>query len=97
MPRSSPYAIALSPEQRRELTRRAGAYSGPWRDVIRAKAVLLAADGLSNQAIAERLDVSRHAVSGWRKRFFEEGLDGLEERPRSGRPGSFSGLLVIWG
>jgi transposase-like protein len=80
----------LSVEQRRELARRAGAYSGPWRDVVRAKAILLAAEGLSNAAIAERLDVSRQSVSEWRKRFFDDGLAGLEERPRPGRPRSFS-------
>ncbi|MCA1700604.1 MAG: helix-turn-helix domain-containing protein [Actinobacteria bacterium] len=42
--------------------------------------------------MAERLDVSRQSVSEWRKRFFDEGLAGLEERPRTGRPRSFSGL-----
>jgi DNA-binding transcriptional ArsR family regulator len=88
--RSSPYRIALSDEQRRELERRAAAYSDPWRYVVRAKAVLLAADGLSNGQIAERLGVARQSVSEWRKRFFEDGLAGLEERPRSGRPRSFS-------
>jgi hypothetical protein len=88
--RSSPHRIVLSDEQRRELAHRAAAYSQPWRDVVRAKAILLAADGLSNAVIAERLGVSRQSVSEWRKRFFDEGVAGLEERPRSGRPRSFS-------
>jgi biotin operon repressor len=88
--RSSPYRIVLDAAQRRELVRRAGAYSGPYRNVVRAKAILLAADGVSNAEVAERLGVSRPSVSEWRKRFFDQGLDGLEERPRSGRPGSFS-------
>jgi transposase len=87
--RSSPYRIELTVEQERELSRRAAAYSGPWRDVVRAKAILLAAQGLANAAIAERLDVSRQSVSEWRKRFFDEGVAGLEERPRPGRPGLF--------
>jgi len=86
----SPFGISLSGDQQREFSRRAAAYSGPWREVVRAKAVLLAAEGLSNAEIASRLGVSRQAVSLWRKRFFEQGLDGLEEQPRSGRPGSFS-------
>jgi len=86
----SPHRIVLSSEQERELARRAAAYSGPYRDVVRAKAILLAAQGLSNQAIAERLGVSRQSVSIWRKRFFEDGLAGLEEQPRPGRPGSSS-------
>jgi hypothetical protein len=88
--RSSPYRIVLSAEQERELARRARAYSGPHRDVVRAKAILLAAEGLPNAQVAERLGISRQSVSEWRKRFFDEGVSGLEERPRPGRPGSFS-------
>src|SRR5215216_134673 len=86
----SPYEVALSDEQRRELERRAAAYSGPHRDVVRAKAILYAAEGMSNAEIARRLDQSRQAVSGWRRRFCEEGVQGLEERPRPGRPRRFS-------
>jgi hypothetical protein len=52
--RSNPHRIVLSEEQERELARRAGAYSGQWREVVCAKAILLAAEGLSNAAIAER-------------------------------------------
>jgi transposase len=50
----------------------------------------MAAGGMDNKAIAARLGVDRKTVSRWRKRFFEERLDGLEERPRSGRPHAFS-------
>jgi DNA-directed RNA polymerase specialized sigma24 family protein len=87
----SPYEVVLSEEQRRALERRAAAYSGPHRDVVRAKAILYAADGMSNAEIARRLDQSRQAVSEWRKRFCQEGVQGLEERPRPGRPRRFSG------
>jgi len=52
---------------------------------MRAKVVLMAADGLENKTIGERLDLPRQIVSKWRRRFFEERLPGLEERPRSGR------------
>jgi transposase len=51
--------------------------------------ILHAAEGLSNDQIAERLDTRREVVSLWRKRFFEERLAGLEERARPGRPRSF--------
>jgi len=90
MAQTSPHRVALDDAQRRELERRAAAYSGPYRDVVRAKAMLLAAEGLSNTEIARRLDQSRQAVSQWRKRFCQEGLQGLEERPRPGRPRRFS-------
>jgi hypothetical protein len=90
MAQKSPYEVVLTDEQRRELERRAAAYSGPHRDVVRAKAILYAAEGLPNTEIAERLCQSRQAVSTWRKRFCQEGLQGLEERPRPGRPRRFS-------
>jgi transposase len=60
-------------------------YTSPYRDVIRAKIVLMAADGLENKTIAQRLDTPFQVVCKWRKRFFEERLAGLEERSRTGR------------
>jgi transposase len=65
-------------------------YTSAYRDVIRAKIVLYAAQGLRNDEIAQRLDTPRQVVSKWRKRFFEQGMAGLEELPRQGgRPGVF--------
>ena len=90
MPRKSPYQVLLSLEQRTKLETLARAYTSPYRDVIRAKIALYAADGLDNDQIAARLDTARQIVSKWRKRFFEEGFTGLEERPRRGRPARFS-------
>ena len=90
MPRKSPYNVTLSAEQRTELEARARRYTLPYRDVVRAKIVLMAAAGLDNDEIAARLDTRREIVSKWRKRFFEQGLPGLEERPRGGRPPAFS-------
>lgn len=89
MPRKSPYLLDLTPEQRRELEARARRYTLPYRDVMRAKIALMAAAGLDNDEIAARLDTRREIVSKWRKRFFEQGLPGLEERPRDGRPPVF--------
>lgn len=89
MTRRSPYLLDLTAVQRRELEARARRYTSSYRDVIRAKIVLMAASGLDNEEIAARLDTSRVIVSKWRKRFFEDGLAGLEERPRGGRPRVF--------
>ncbi len=89
MPRQSPYRIELSEEERRSLDARARRYTLPYRDVVRAQMVLLAAQGLANDEIARRLNTRREVVSMWRKRFFEQGLAGLEERPRRGRPPTF--------
>lgn len=89
MPRTSPYKIELTDNERGELEARARAYSSPYRDVIRAKIVLMAADGLDNQTIAQRLDTRRQVVSKWRKRFYDHRLVGLDELPRGGRPAAF--------
>lgn len=85
MPRTSPYEIILSVEERRVLEARARKYTLPYRDVVRANLILLAARGLRNDQIAERLNTRREVVSKWRKRFFEQRLEGLEERDRIGR------------
>ena len=90
MPRQSPFQIDLGDEDRTWLEAMARRYTSPYREVIRAKIVLYAAQGLGNDAIAQRLDTPRQIVSKWRKRFFEQGLAGLEELPRQGRPGVFS-------
>lgn len=90
MPRRSPYSIVLTKEERRHLQRLARKYTSPYFEVVRAKAVLLVMEGLENKQIAERLQMPRQVVSKWRKRFFEERLAGLQDRPRSGRPPSFS-------
>jgi transposase len=89
MPRKGPYVVTLTMEQQRELEARARRYTLPYRDVVRARIVLMAADGLDNDEIAGRLDTRREVVSKWRKRFVEHGLAGLEERPRGGRPAVF--------
>ena len=90
MPRTSPFAIRLSRAEKVTLESMVRQYTSSYRDVIRAKIVLYAAEGLSNEEIAQRIDTPRQIVSKWRKRFFEERLDGLLERPRGGRPAHFS-------
>jgi len=85
----SPFEIDLSEEEVRELRSRAARYTVPHGEVLRAKIVLLAAEGRTNAEIARRLDCSVRTVSLWRKRFFEERLDGLGDRPRPGRPRRF--------
>jgi len=89
VPRKSPYKITLTRDEREELIRRANKYTLPYFMVVRAKMVLLAHEGLSNDQIAERLSTRREIVSMWRKRFFERRLAGLEDCQRPGRPRAF--------
>lgn len=90
MPRPSPYVIDLTTQEREQLKRRASRYTAPYREVVRAKIVLMAARGMENKEIALRLSLPVRIVTKWRRRFFEERLAGLEERPRGGRPPVFS-------
>jgi transposase len=90
MPRYSPYAITLSRTEKSALESLARKYTSPYYQVIRAKVILLAAQGLDNDQIGSQVSLPRQIVSKWRKRFFEERLAGLENLPRSGRPPSFS-------
>jgi len=81
--------IVLSAEEERELQHRAASYTLPYYLVWRAQLVLRAAEGWPNDEIAWYLHTRREVVSRWRKRFFEQRLKGLEERPRPGRPRAF--------
>jgi len=90
MPRESPFVVALSEEERQHLESLARQYTSPYCDVIRAKIILLAAEGLSNDVISSRLDTPRQIVSKWRKRFYLARLPGLEDEPRGGRKARFS-------
>jgi hypothetical protein len=88
MTRHSPYVITLSAADQAVLEKRARSYTARHADVVRAKIVLMCADGHRNTEIAARLNVHVNVVATWRKRFFEAGLDGLTDRPRPGRPRS---------
>jgi hypothetical protein len=89
MPRVSPYMIRLSSAEEAELRRRVAKYTLPYFQVQRAKMILYAARGWSNDQIAACLDTRREVVSLWRKRFFTDRLPGLEEHARPGRPRTF--------
>jgi transposase len=88
MPQSAA-ALPIAPNDVATLRRWSAATSAPAAQVQRAKILLLAAQGVANTQIAERLGVSRPTVIAWRKRYAREGLGGrLSDRPRRGRPPS---------
>jgi len=82
--------IRLSEQERAELVARCKEYTSPHRDVVRAKIVLLASQGLGNDRIAAQLRMPRQIASKWRQRFYTHRLPGLDDRPRGGRPARFS-------
>jgi transposase len=67
-------ALKMSDGQREILESLSKSRTAPHGEVTRAKALLLAAEGIANTAIASRLEVSPTSVSAWRDRFGEEGL-----------------------
>jgi transposase len=86
----SPRLIALNDEDRtalEALTRRTTAAVGLVR---RARIVLLTAAGVPLDRIARELGVRRNVVRTWVDRYRLAGLAGLQDRPRPGRPRTFS-------
>jgi transposase len=79
----------LTAEERRVLEARVRRRRAEQREVLRAQIVLAAAQGEENKQIAERLGIAPNTALKWRKRFFQEGLVGLADRDRPGRPRAF--------
>jgi DNA-binding LacI/PurR family transcriptional regulator/transposase len=73
MPITSAVALLLSETQRAELDRMVGSTVLPHRQVIQARALLWAAEGVANEEIARRVQVDSDTVRRWRKRFAENG------------------------
>jgi transposase len=94
MSRRSPFEILLSAPERAVLEERASSLTMAHAEVVRARIVLLAAEGMANVEIARRVGVCVDVASKWRKRFWRGGLAGLRDRPRSGRPRIFSCEVV---
>jgi len=84
MPRRAP-VIELSAMERRELERLTRGGTTPQQMAMRARLVLLAADGRSNQEIQAALGVTKNVVTVWRTRFRWQRLEGLKDRAGRGR------------
>jgi transposase len=90
MATSSPFQVVVTEEDRAVLFKRVRSQRCAHRDVLRARIVLAAADGMTNAAIARRLGICDDTVRKWRARFCARGLPGLADRPRPGRRRTFS-------
>jgi len=90
MPRQKSIPIELTNDERSKLESTLRKAKSEQRDVFRAQIILEASQGTSNRAIAKKLKTTRSIVLEWRKRFAQDRLKGLEDKPRSGRPSTFS-------
>ncbi|MFV2104022.1 helix-turn-helix domain-containing protein [Micromonospora sp. LOL_024] len=86
--------ITLTAAERRRLTVLAYSHTAGYQQVMRARIVCDAARGDSNAVIARRHEITVDTVRRWRDRFAEQGLAGLADRPRSGRPARFTPVQV---
>lgn len=86
--------VSLTEDDRKQLEALLRAGSTPQALVFRVQVVLRAADAdrAPNLQIAAELDCNRRTVAVWRTRYVREGLAGLQDAPRSGRPRRFSPL-----
>jgi transposase len=92
----SPFAVVLTASQRRFLKRLVRRPTAQQRQVTRARIVLLASTGWANAAIARKLGLAPNTVGKGRKRFWRDGVDGLADRKRSGRPPVFGAAVVAY-
>jgi putative transposase len=82
--------LLLTDAARKDLDVLANSRSMPHSLVQRARIILLAAGGESNDAIAQKLDISNPTVGKWRRRYIDHGLEGLHEELKPGRPRTIS-------
>ena len=90
----SPYVVILTDSEEATLRRVANSARASQRDVLRARIVLAAAADTPNAHTAAALGVHVDTVRRWRRRFSKDGLDGLRDRPRCGRPRQFAPATV---
>lgn len=88
-------ALWIDDNQRKRLRFLADSGKTPQKVALRARVVLLASEGLANNAIAARLETTRPTVLLWRERFAERGVPGLlKDAPRPGRHKAISPEVV---
>jgi transposase len=88
-------AVQLPAEDRAELTRWTRMSSLRAGLAQRARIVLLAGEGVGTNEIVERVGVSKPTVIAWRKRYAADGIAGLEDRPKPGRPAQIDEVAVV--
>ena len=86
--------MTVSDEDRVVLERWSKRPKTPMSVAQRARIVLLAAEGLNNNVVADKVGVNQATVGKWRKRYLERGVDGLIDEPRPGAPRTISDAAV---
>lgn len=82
--------LYVSEEDKQELVRWLRRRQMPAAEQARARIILLSIEGLSGKEIGRRVGVTTQTVSKWRTRFERDGIAGLSDAPRTGRPRTIS-------
>jgi len=88
-------AVQMPAEDRSELTRWTRTPSLRAGLAQRARIVLLADEGVGTNEIVKRVGVSKPTVIAWKRRYAAEGIAGLEDRPKPGRPAQVDEVAVV--
>ena len=84
--------VTLAGDEQSRLASIVRAHSTPQALAFRCQVILRAAapDRPSNLQVASELHCNRHTAGRWRSRYLAQGLSGLQDAPRPGRPRRFS-------
>lgn len=94
MPALCATPVTLAASDRHRLKKMAYGHKTPYRDRQRATIVMLAARGHTNNQIAGQTGMHIDTVRRWRDRYATEGMAGLADRKRSGRPPTFTPVQI---
>jgi hypothetical protein len=87
---SSSLKIKLTPQERHDLRLIVRRQKAQQREVVRAQIILHLSKGVSFSETSRTVGVARRIVYKWAKRFVDGRIEGLKDKPRSGRPALFS-------
>lgn len=94
MPRLSPAPVTVTETQQNDLHGLIRKQTSPQHHVMRARIILMAAEGSGVHETMRRLDIGRSTVQSWRRRWQEspsgDALVRLKDRPRSGAPATYT-------
>ena len=88
MPRKAP-KLTIPKEDKEILVRWSNSRTLPKQTVDRARMILDSEQGIPVTQIADSLQTYPNKIIEWRKRYVDKGLDGLRDKPRSGRPAKY--------
>lgn len=82
--------ITILDSDRVELEKWIRSHKGEKRLTLRSRIIIMASEGYDNESISEKLELRKATISKWRRRFAIQGISGLSDAPRSGKPATYT-------